>query len=185
MFDFQPRLQGELITIRPYKAEDWDALLAAASDPLIWEQHPIQVNWNPENFKRSVDSALEDEGGLAVIDSSSGKVIGFSRYTTQFVDTGEVEIGWTFLARAYWGGRYNGELKRLMLTHALASWPTVVFRIGENNWRSRKALEKIGGTLMDRTQVVKFAGAEHLHVCYAMTRHAFARSPLIIRDGQA
>ncbi len=55
-----------------------------------------------------------------------------------------MEIGWTFLARKYWGGLYNRELKDLMLAHAFRFVETVVFYVGENNIRSQKATEKIG-----------------------------------------
>lgn len=39
-FDLQPTLIGSTITLRPLREADFDALHAAASDPLIWEQHP-------------------------------------------------------------------------------------------------------------------------------------------------
>jgi len=55
-----------------------------------------------------------------------------------------VEIGWTFLGRAYWGGRYNGEMKRLMLDHAFRSVNRVIFVIGPDNRRSQRAVEKLG-----------------------------------------
>ena len=60
----------------------------------------------------------------------------------------EIEIGWTFLARSYWGSRYNGEMKQLMLQHALQFVESVIFLIGPENIRSRKAVEKIGGILV-------------------------------------
>jgi len=34
-FDFQPTLRGSLLELRPLRADDWDALFAVASDPLI------------------------------------------------------------------------------------------------------------------------------------------------------
>jgi N-acetyltransferase len=34
-FDFQPTLKGELLELRPLRAEDFDDLYAVASDPLI------------------------------------------------------------------------------------------------------------------------------------------------------
>ncbi|MBT8099655.1 MAG: GNAT family N-acetyltransferase, partial [Gammaproteobacteria bacterium] len=61
----------------------------------------------------------------------------------------EIEIGWTFLARKYWGGNYNAEIKALMLQHAFRFVDTVVFWIGEENIRSRRAVEKIGAVLRD------------------------------------
>ncbi len=39
-FDLQPVLKGEILELRPLRAEDFDDLFAVASDPLIWEQHP-------------------------------------------------------------------------------------------------------------------------------------------------
>ena len=178
MFDFQPHLSGDLLTMRPYRPEDWEALLAAASDPLIWEQHPIMGNWNPEVYRASIDTAMKDRGGLVAVERATGAIVGFSRYSTAFCEEGEVEIGWSFLVRRCWGGAWNAEMKRLMLEHALATWPVVVFRIGAENLRSRRALEKIGGTLLPRTRIVTFDGRDILHVCYAITREAFETSPI-------
>ena len=39
-FDLQPVLKGRFVEPRPLRADDFDALYAVASDPLIWEQHP-------------------------------------------------------------------------------------------------------------------------------------------------
>ena len=55
-----------------------------------------------------------------------------------------MEIGWTFLARSYWGGPANGELKRLMVEHAFRFVGRVVFLVDPENRRSQRALEKIG-----------------------------------------
>ena len=57
----------------------------------------------------------------------------------------EIEIGWTFLARSHWGGRYNSEMKQLMLRHAARFVDKVLFVIGSHNRRSQRAVEKLGG----------------------------------------
>jgi Acetyltransferase (GNAT) domain len=59
----------------------------------------------------------------------TGSVIGMSRFHGYDAEKSEVEIGWTFLARAYWGGTYNRELKSLMLRHALRRVRRVVFLV--------------------------------------------------------
>ena len=82
-----------------------------------------------------------------MFDAQTGEMIGSSRYHGYDPARSEVEIGWTFLARKYWGGRYNGELKRLMFDHAFRFVDRVVLIIGETNWRSRRAAEKVGGVL--------------------------------------
>jgi RimJ/RimL family protein N-acetyltransferase len=71
-------------------------------------------------------------------------VIGSSRYHGYNAKEREIEIGWTFLARAYWGGTYNREMKRLMLQHAFRFVNTVLFLVGPQNLRSQRALQKIG-----------------------------------------
>ena len=104
MFDFQPHLEGSLVIMRPYRERDWPALLAVASDPLIWEQHPIYDKWREEVFRTSIDSAVAEKGGLVAIDKVGNKIIGFSCFATRYVEFGEIEIGWTFLARNHWDG---------------------------------------------------------------------------------
>jgi len=141
-FDLQPVLRGKLIELHPLCADDFEAIHAAASDPLIWEQHPESDRYKREVFQGFFDSAMASGGAFAVIDKPSGRIIGSSRYCNLSEDGSEVEIGWTFLQREFWGGEYNRELKRLMLDHALPHLKRVVFVVGENNVRSRKALEK-------------------------------------------
>ena len=149
-FDLQPRLIGELIEVRPLAPADWELLFAVASDPLIWEQHPASDRYREEVFREFFREALETGSAFVVIDRKTGEMIGSSRYFGFDPEESVVEIGWTFLARAYWGGNYNGELKRLMLDHAFRFVERVVFVIGVTNFRSQKAVEKIGGVRVGR-----------------------------------
>lgn len=144
-FELQPHLKGALVELRPLRAEDHDALLVAASDPLIWEQHPANDRYKPDVFRKFFDDAMASGGALVALDANDGRVIGSSRYYGYNSAESEVEIGWSFLARSHWGGRYNGEMKRLMLDHAFRFVKNVVFLIGPENIRSQKAVEKIGG----------------------------------------
>ena len=143
-FDAQPVLQGERLELRPLRVEDWEGLYAVASDSLIWEQHPARNRHELEVFRAFFDEALATGGTLVVIDRANGLVIGSSRFHGYDEANSEIEIGWTFLARSHWGGRYNGEMKRLMLTHAFRFVTGVVFLIGPHNFRSQRAVEKIG-----------------------------------------
>lgn len=142
--DLQPHLVGELLELRPLRPDDWTALFAVAADPMIWEQHPARDRYQEDVFKEFFQEALESGGAFVVIDRKTQKVIGSSRYFGYDAEKSEVEIGWTFLARAYWGGEYNSEMKRLMLDHAFGFVDRVVFLIGPKNMRSRRACEKIG-----------------------------------------
>ena len=143
-FDLQPNLKGELIELRPLTPEDWDDLFAIASDPLIWEQHPESDRYKEDVFKVFFKDALESGGAFVVIDRKNKRIIGSTRFYGYEPEKSEIEIGWTFLARKYWGGRHNWEMKQLMLAHAFQFVDNVVFYVGENNMRSRRATEKIG-----------------------------------------
>ena len=142
--DLQPTLSGTYLTLRPLQESDFEALYLAASDPLIWEQHPQPTRYRREVFAHYFDSAIVSKGALAAIDRTNGEIIGSSRYCNYVEVNREIEIGWTFLARKYWGGKYNGEMKRMMLDHIFQYVDRVLFEIGSSNVRSRKAVERIG-----------------------------------------
>jgi RimJ/RimL family protein N-acetyltransferase len=144
-FDLQPVLKGELLELRPLQPEDFKNLYGVASDPLIWEQHPAKDRYKEEVFKELFREALESGGALIAIDSRDGQVIGSSRFHGYDEEKSEIEIGWTFLARSRWGGTYNREMKQLMLRHAFRFVNSVIFLVGPENWRSQRAMEKIGG----------------------------------------
>ncbi|MBZ5629227.1 MAG: GNAT family N-acetyltransferase [Acidobacteriia bacterium] len=144
-FDLQPTLKGKLLLLRPLRPEDWDDLYVVASDPLIWEQHPIKDRYKEEVFRGFFREALESGGALIAIDSRDGQVIGSSRFHGYDEVKSEIEIGWTFLARSHWGGIYNAEMKQLMLRHAFGFVKSVIFLVGPRNLRSQRAMEKIGG----------------------------------------
>lgn len=144
-FDPQPVLRGERLLLRPLVPDDFDDLYNAAADPLIWAQHPESNRHQLAVFRVFFDAAITSGGALAVIDIANGAVIGSSRFHGYDRERGDVEIGWTFLARRYWGGDYNGEMKALMLDHAFRSVRRVIFLVGPDNIRSRRAVQKIGG----------------------------------------
>jgi RimJ/RimL family protein N-acetyltransferase len=148
-FDLQPTLRGDRLELRPLTADDWQALYAVASDSLIWEQHPARDRHELEVVRVFFDEALASGGAFVVVDRANGLVIGSSRYHGYDEAKSEVEIGWTFLSRLYWGGVYNGELKRLMLEHAFRFVDSVIFIVGGKNVRSQKAVAKLGATLTD------------------------------------
>ena len=172
-FDAQPVLQGERLELRPLRAEDWEALYAVASDSLIWEQHPSRDRHELEVFRTFFDEALASGGALVVIDRANSLVVGSSRFHGYDEAKSQVEIGWTFLARLYWGGVYNGEMKRLMLTHAFRFVRRVVFRVGPNNHRSQRALEKIGATYIGIDSHPQRADA----ALFEITRESFVSAP--------
>jgi N-acetyltransferase len=163
--ELQPVLTGELLELRPLRPDDFAELSAVARDPLLWEQHPASDRGEEGPFRQFFREALESGGALVALDRRDGRIIGSSRYHRDAA-TSELEIGWTFLARAYWGGRYNGEMKRLMLQHAFHFVERVVFLIGPQNVRSQRAVEKIGGRRIGS----RFDASGRESVVYQITR---------------
>ena len=143
-FELQPHLVGDILNLRPLREDDYPALFSVASDPLVWQQHPASDRYKDEVFRQFFRDAIDSGGALVVIDAANDAVIGSSRYHDYSEADRTVEIGWSFLARDYWGGIYNGEMKRLMLQHAFQFVDSVHLVIGETNMRSQKAAEKIG-----------------------------------------
>ncbi len=143
-FEYQPVLRGPLIELRPLHTADFERLYAVAADPLIWEQHPDKGRCQLEGFTRFFREALDSGGALLALRAGTDEAIGSSRFFGYSAAEREVEIGWTFLARSCWGGRYNRELKRLMVEHAFRFVDRVVFLIAPENHRSQSAVLKIG-----------------------------------------
>lgn len=143
-FDLQPTLEDDLVELRPLRTEDFDALFAVAADPLIWEQHPDKSRCTAEGFRVFFGEALASGGALIALDATTGQVVGSSRFHGHDEARSEVEIGWTFLARSHWGGRHNRAMKRLMLRHAFRFVRHVVLLVDPTNFRSQRAVEKIG-----------------------------------------
>ncbi len=171
-FDRQLKLVGEIVELRPLEPDDFEKLYGCASDPLIWEVHPEPDRFKREVFERFFKSAIESKGAFAIYDRKSGRMIGSSRYYD--VDLGEssVIIGYTFLTTEFWGGSYNRDLKTVMLGHAFGSFENVFFQIGENNVRSRRAIEKIGAKV-----VFKRVLNEGSHVIYLLRKSDWLSSP--------
>jgi N-acetyltransferase len=174
-------LQDGAVLLRPMTPHDFDALFAVAADPLIWAVHPAYDRWQEPVFRAFFDEGLALRGAMVILDKASGAIIGHSRFDASRVEPDEVEIGWTFLTRAYWGGDWNRRVKRLMIAHVFdCGHSAAVFLVGQDNIRSRRAMEKIGGVLIDRTHHASMAGRVVVHVAYIIDQPNFKRGPLAL-----
>nr|WP_247713717.1 GNAT family N-acetyltransferase [Qipengyuania sphaerica] len=172
-------METERLVLRPLTADDREALYAIASDPAVWEQHPIHDRWRREVFDAFFDEGLASGGSLAVVRKSDERLVGHTRYDKYDTEEGGVvEIGWTFLAPMLWGKGYNPEMKRAMLAHAFGEVALVEFRVGDTNYRSRNALEAIGAVRSDRYELERYQGKRVVHLVYQITREAFENGPL-------
>jgi RimJ/RimL family protein N-acetyltransferase len=157
--DFQPTLTGPTVIVRPVSAGDWPELFAAGADPEIWKVHPIPDRYTEPAFRKYFDDAVASKMAFVFVDRATGRLIGSSRYYGHDPERSEIEIGWTFIVHSHWGGATNREVKRLMLDHAFKFVDTVIFWVGEKNWRSQRAMTKIGGVKRDGLLTRELSGA--------------------------
>jgi RimJ/RimL family protein N-acetyltransferase len=176
-FELQPRIQNEIIKIEPLQPGDFEILYAVASDPLIWEQHPQKERYQRAVFEGFFKTAIESGGAFRVIDAVNGETIGSSRYHDLKEAESKVEIGYTFIARSRWGGPHNRALKKLMLDHAFRFVDRVIFKVGVNNWRSRKAMEKLGGMYIGQEMVSYINEPQHLNVLFKIDAADWEKRP--------
>jgi len=146
----EKNLEGKYIRLEPLSYSHKDGLIEAVSDGRLWELFVTLVPTPSEidMFIENAHLAHECDDGLAfaIIEISSGKVAGSTRFMkTDFVNK-RVEIGFTFLGKSYQKTKINTESKLLMLTYVfeLMSFNRVEIITDYFNKSSRNAILRIG-----------------------------------------
>jgi RimJ/RimL family protein N-acetyltransferase len=174
--ELQPRIENPWIKLEPLIPSDFEALYSVASDPLIWEQHPNKDRYQREVFAVYFQGAIESRGAFRVLDNTTGTLIGSTRYYDLDEAARVIAIGYTFIARSHWGGRFNRALKMLMLEHAFQFVDRVIFHIGVDNLRSRRAMEKLGGVHIGDEAVSYYGEQSRPNAVYKIDRADWASS---------
>lgn len=167
--DLRASLRGLIVTVEPLAPEHEAGLIAAASEPELFEWMPIDMASSADAVRRWLETALENadagrEVPYAVSDRSSGEVLGSTRFLELRVEHLRVEIGWTWLTRSAWSTGANVETKLLLLNRAFehAGLRRVEFKTDARNQRSRGALTALGAQfegVMRKHMVVRDRGA--------------------------
>lgn len=165
---FQPTLVNELVQIVPLKESDFDELFFIASDELLWEQHPEKNRYKKEVFQDFFDAAIASESAFKIIDVKTGKTIGSTRFYDFNENEKSVAIGYTFIDRKYWATPYNRALKDLMINYAFQSIENIVFHVGDTNFRSQKAVEKLGAI---RTETISNKETGKTNFIFTLTKN--------------
>ena len=169
-FDLQPTLENALIKIIPLRVEDFDVLYKVASDPLIWEQHPNKNRYQKKVFQNFFKGAIESKGAFLVYEKETGKVIGSSRYYEPDEENNSIAVGYTFIGRDYWGKGFNKALKMLMFDYAFQFVGKIILHIGETNFRSQKATEKLGAKKIGKIEVAYYGEPVKTNISYEVDK---------------
>ena len=172
-FSLQLVLQNQLVYARPLEPGDFEALYDAASDPLIWEQHPNPNRWQKEAFTNYFEGAIQSKGALLVKDAASGEVIGSSRFSDWIPETKTISIGYTFFIRRCWGKGYNYALKKLMLDFAFQYADNVTFYVGAVNKRSQISIERFGAKKIGEKELAYYGEAPKLDYVYLISKEQY------------
>jgi RimJ/RimL family protein N-acetyltransferase len=143
--NWQPtHLQNELVKLIPLTETDFERVYAIASDPAIWEQHPESNRYQRDVFQTFLDSALKSQTAFIIVDQQTKTCIGSTRFYQYNPEESSIAIGYTFLAKAYWGGLYNKACKRLLMDYAFQYVNKIFFHIGADNIRSQLGTTRLG-----------------------------------------
>ena len=135
------------VRLEPLTLEHVDGLRLAALDGELWNLRTTSVP-EPHRTQAYVHTALETPNrvAFAVVDSSSGEVLGTTSYHDVNPEIGRVEIGYTWYAKSVQRSAVNTSCKLLLLSHAFDTLGCAVvgFRTDNFNIASQKAIERLG-----------------------------------------
>lgn len=174
-FILQPNLSNQLIEVTPLSSSDFERLYTVANDPLLWEQHPNKDRYKKEVFETFFKGAIESGGALLVKDTKTKNTIGSSRFYDLNDKENSVSIGYTFIARNYWGKGYNNSLKKLMINHAFQFVNKIHFHIGAVNIRSQKAIDKLGAVKINELMMEYYGESPKLNYVYEITKDVWLK----------
>lgn len=173
----QTHLTGQSVKLVPLEKTHFDELANIACDERIWKFYAVDCA-NHAIFMREFTEALaEQERGtqfsFVIFHNEQQKLIGSTRFLSIQPKHRKLEIGWTWLHPGYWATEVNAECKLLLLTHCFEELSTVRVQIktDENNTRSRKAIEKIGGQFEGilRNDMIRENGTYRNSAYYSIT----------------
>lgn len=152
---FDPRpvvLTGRLVRLEPLTLDHLEPLAAVGLDAEIWRWTRDRPTTAAE-LRAYVERALEaaaagSEVPFAQVDLATGRAIGSTRFLSIAREERRLEIGHTWVRRAFWGRGHNADAKRSLLAHAFDDLGAhrVEFKTDALNGRSRAALARIGAT---------------------------------------
>src|SRR5207245_8261626 len=129
----------------PLTREHAPALAEVGLDQDLWKWIPVPVQ-TPDEMAAYVETALQEQAAgsalpFVLIGTSSGRVIGSTRYANIERVHHRVEIGWTWVGTPWQRTAVNTEAKYLLLRHAFENLKCmrVELKTDSLNDRSRAA----------------------------------------------
>ena len=143
-------LEGRHVRLEPLSQAHHADLAAVGLDEELWRWIPTPVR-TPQEMSGYIQTALEEQSRgvslpFALIEKTSGRAIGSTRYGNIDRAHHRVEIGWTWVAPPWQRTAVNTEGKYLLLRHAFETLGCIRVELKTDslNERSRSAILRIG-----------------------------------------
>ncbi|GAC1365824.1 MAG: GNAT family protein [Herpetosiphon sp.] len=143
-------LQGTTVRLEPLSLEHLEELTAVGLDSELW-RWTTGVVQTRDGLRAYIEDALAGHAAgttmpFATIDRATGRAVGSTRYGNIDAHNRRVEIGWTWIGRAWQRTGVNTEAKYLMLRHAFETGGCIRVELKTDvlNLRSRQAMLRIG-----------------------------------------
>ena len=138
------------LRLEPLALAHEEGLRQAAADGALWNLRVTSVP-EPENTRAYIETALKmreagDRLAFAVIDETTGQVLGSSSYHDILPAVKRVEIGYTWYAQSRQRSHVNSVCKLMLMAHAFDTLgcPVVGWRTDNFNFASQRAIERLG-----------------------------------------
>lgn len=143
-------LEGRHVRLEPLALDHLDALCAIGLDADLWRWTPQKVT-TAAQMRAYMKTALRerDEGRslpFAIRAIADDVIAGCTRFGNIDIPNRRLEIGWTWIGRAWQRTAVNTETKLLLMTHAFETlrMHRVELKTDALNERSRNAILRIG-----------------------------------------
>jgi len=184
-----PELENKRVRLSPLRETDIDLLRPLAlAEPELFQLMSTLIR-SDEDLKAFIAQALNDrdEGRsipFLITDKRTGTVAGSTRYGNLDEKHKKVEIGWTWIAKAFHNTGLNKAMKFVMLEYAFETLQMnrVEIKTNELNQRSRRAIESIGGQFegMLRNHMINSDGTPRNTVYYSIIKEEWPEVKLRI-----
>lgn len=169
-------LVGRYVCMQPLALDHLDALCALGLEEELWRWTTITIQTR-EQMRAYIATALREQAEgkslpFATTEKGTGRIVGSTRFGNIDAANRRVEIGWTWVGKAWQRTAVNTEAKLLMLQHAFEVWKClrVEFKTDSRNACSRAALLRLGakeeGTF--RNHMITDAGRVRHSVYYSI-----------------
>jgi RimJ/RimL family protein N-acetyltransferase len=168
-------LRGDLVTLRPIEADDYDRLAAFSNDVEV----ELLANDEPPRPRSRASVAefwdgVAERGEVAFGISADDKLIGFCRFTNADPVSQTAAVGISIGDREYWGRGYGREALRLLVDYGfrLRNLRKLWLAVHSNNPRAIRAYEAVGFIEEGRQRAQLWRAGEYVDVVYmGLTKH--------------